>query len=172
MLKKIALLALLVCLIGAVLALAGWSTQAAAQDPTPLPPTYTTTRASFFPFERGYMFWLEDVDQIYVLVNDPIVELSGYAQIYPDIWYEGMPETDPSIVPPSGFAQPGRGFGEIWRTYPAVRDALGWGTGGAHGYTALVVRDNGRILISCPDNRVYEIDGGTWHSIDYYYKAP
>jgi hypothetical protein len=51
-----------------------------------------------------------------------------------------------------------------------VRDALGWGRGITHGYTALVVRDNGRIMIACPDNRVYDLAGGIWHSIDYYYK--
>jgi hypothetical protein len=169
MLKKLAFTALLVLLSGLILAFAGWPYQAAAQNPTPIPPTYGTTRAAFFPFERGYMFWLEDVDQIYVLAYGTS-ELDGQFSVYPDLWQEGMPETDPAIVPPPGFFQPDRGFGLVWRTYPAVREALGWGRGTTHGYTALVVRDNGRLMIACPDNRVYDLAGAIWHSIDYYYK--
>lgn len=169
--KKIAPTVLLIVLASVVLALSGWPLHASAQNPTPPPPTYTTTRAAFFPFERGYMFWLEDVDQIYVMAYGSS-ELEGTLSIYQDIWQEGMPETDPSIVPPGGFFQPDRGFGEIWRTQPGVRETLGWGRGITHGYTALVVRDNGRILISCPDNRVYDLNVGRWQAIDYYYKTP
>jgi hypothetical protein len=80
-----------------------------------------------------------------------------------------MPETDPSIQPPTGLMQPDKSFGQAWRTYPGVRDSLGWGTGAAHDYTALVVRQGANITISGPDNRVYELsEDGTWRAVDYY----
>lgn len=130
---------------------------------------FAIIQAAFMPFERGFMFWLQDTNQIIVLSNGES-ELAGTFSVYQDTWREGMPETDPNIQPPDGFVQPDRGFGQAWRTYPGVRDALGWATGGGHGYTALVVRDQGDIIIGGPDNRVYrmaEKDG--WEAVDLYF---
>jgi LysM repeat protein len=148
-----------------------------AQNPTPVPPegqqqvppvTYVAVRASYFPFEHGAMFWLEDVDQVYVLTNGT-TPLDGTFKAFRNTWREGMPETDPSIQPPAGLTQPDKSFGQAWRTYPGVRDSLGWGTGTAHDYTALVVRQGANITISGPDNRVYELsEDGTWRAVDYY----
>ena len=130
--------------------------------------TYVAVRASYFPFERGIMFWLEDVDQVYVLANGA-TPLEGTFKAFRNTWREGMPETDPNIQPPAGLTQPDKSFGQAWRTYPGVRDSLGWGTGTAHDYTALVVRQGANITISGPDDRVYELsEDGTWRAIDYY----
>jgi hypothetical protein len=150
---------------------------AVAQNPSPVPAegqqevppvTYVAVRASYFPCEQGAMFWLEDVDQVYVLVNGT-TPLEGTFKAFRNTWREGMPETDPSIQPPAGLTQPDKSFGQAWRTYPGVRDSLGWGTGTAHDYTALVVRQGANITVSGPDNRVYELsEDGTWRAVDYY----
>lgn len=129
---------------------------------------YSIVQAAFMPFERGFMFWLQDTNQIIVLSNGES-ELAGTFSEYQDTWREGMPESDPSIQSPEGFVQPDRGFGQAWRTYPGVRDSLGWATDNTHGYTALVVRDQGDIIIGGPDNRVYRMtEESGWEAIDFY----
>ena len=130
--------------------------------------TYATLRTAFFPFENGYMFWMEDTKQIYVLVSSEDDPRTGTYSTYIDTWNEGMPETDPSLEPPSGLTQPDRSFGQAWRTYPGVRDSLGWGTGSTIYYTGLVVRDGEKTLVNGPDNRVYELNDGTWSVVDFY----
>jgi LysM repeat protein len=128
--------------------------------------TYTTEKAAFLPFEHGYMFSLNN--QIFVLANGPTPD-SGTMSQYQDTWREGMPETDPSLEPPEGFTQPTRSFGQAWRTYPGVKDSLGWSIGDTVNFTALVVRQEDRVILSAPDNRVYELAGtDTWATIDYY----
>ena len=127
---------------------------------------YATTRAAFMPFEHGIMLWLEDSNQIYVL-NYGADEFGGMYSAYLDTWREGMPESDPNIQPPPGFLQPERGFGQAWRTYPGVRDALGWGTAPTQGYTALVVHDDGTTVVNGPDFRIYKLmEGGAWEAVD------
>lgn len=133
---------------------------------------YMVMRTAFFPFERGYMFWLEDTNLIYVLAGGEGADAARTVSTYQDTWMEGMPETDPDILPPVGFTQPDRRFGQTWRNIPAVREALGWGIGSTVEYTALVVRDGETLVISAPDNRVYEIDGDTWTVTDFYAADP
>ena len=70
----------------------------------------------------GYMFWRSDLRLIYALYNN------GTWQSYVDTWNEGDQEWDPAIVAPSGYYQPKRGFGKVWRDQPGVRDKLSWGT--------------------------------------------
>lgn len=74
------------------------------------------------PFERGSMVWRGDVSQIYALAT------SGQFWQVADSWSEGMPADDPAFSPPPGVIQPVRGFGLVWRSNTAIRDALGWGT--------------------------------------------
>jgi len=73
-------------------------------------------------FERGVMFWRGDTKQIYALANN------GQFWQTPDTWAEGQPADDPAFAPPAGVLQPVRGFGLVWRSNPAIRDALGWAT--------------------------------------------
>jgi hypothetical protein len=154
----------------------GEATQPTAEATQPAPAdasqvTYATIRAAYMPFERGIMFWLEDTNKIYVLAYGSS-ELQGAFSAYQDTWREGMPETDSNIQPPDGFVQPDRGFGQAWRTYPGVRDALGWGTSGSQGYTGLVVHQDNNVIVNGPNNRVYQLGAdGTWQAIDYYYQA-
>ncbi len=74
------------------------------------------------PFERGSMFWRGDTKQIYALAAN------GQFWQVPDSWNEGMPADDPAFAAPSGVLQPVRGFGLVWRSNGALRDALGWAT--------------------------------------------
>lgn len=140
-----------------------------APDQQPAPPVeYAPVQASYMPFEGGFMFWVGDTNQIYVLTGGAD-EFAGTFNVYQDTWREGMPETDPNIQAPEGFVQPARGFGQAWRTYPGVRDSLGWGTSDSQGYTALVVRDGEDMILSAPNNRVYRmLADGTWEAVDLF----
>ena len=114
------------------------------------------------------MFWLSDTNQILVLANGSTPD-SGTMTQYQDTWREGMPETDPSLEPPAGLTQPTRSFGQAWRTYPGVKDSLGWSMGEAINFTALVIHQEDRVILNGPDNRIYELTGNsTWAAIDYY----
>jgi len=74
-------------------------------------------------FERGQMFWREDIAYVSVLYSD------GTWALYQDLWHEGDPEYScPDIAPTSSPPTPCRGFGKIWCTYPEVRNGLGWAT--------------------------------------------
>jgi len=60
----------------------------------------------------------------------------GAWRIFPDTWIEGQAENDPSLSPPEGRVQPGRGFGKLWREDATVREKLGWGLRVEEGLTA------------------------------------
>ena len=141
------------------------------EEPTTPPITYSTVRAEFIPFENGFMFWLEDTYQFYVLTNVDS-PLAGTFRIYGDMWSEGMPENDPALQPPAGQVQPDRNFGHAWRNYN-LQDTLGWGLESVQKYTALVVWDNGTMIISSPDSRVYQLVAqdspttGSWSAMDF-----
>ena len=83
------------------------------------------------PFEHGFMLWLEPSQSIYVFFDD---DGEHSFQLYADNFKEGDLEFDLSLEPPVGFHQPIRGFGLIWRTYPEVRDKLGWATASESGF--------------------------------------
>lgn len=77
-------------------------------------------------FEGGQMIWFGPEDRIYVLYDDG---QSPQVDVVSDPWAEGMPESDPDIVPPAGLYQPVRGFGAVWRGEGGtwgVRERLGW----------------------------------------------
>jgi hypothetical protein len=71
-------------------------------------------------FERGNMFWRSDTRQIYALAAN------GQFWQMTDTWNESMPADDPASQPPDGLLQPVRGFGLVWRSDQAIRDAIGW----------------------------------------------
>ncbi len=92
------------------------------------PPVHSAAAQQIF--ERGRMIWLESQDKVYVLFGDGLPNPSGAPPdeflAFDDTWQPGEPESDPTIVPPSGLYQPLRGFGKVWRNWPEVRDGLGW----------------------------------------------
>jgi hypothetical protein len=112
-------------------------TNTPAPTATPdLRPTATTGQIAVAEevFERGRMFYIQPLDQIWVMVVSG--EGEGDWSIYPDTFEEGDAEVDPSLVPPEGMYQPERGFGKLWRENPDVREALGWGVTPEFGYNS------------------------------------
>jgi hypothetical protein len=108
-------------------------------------------------FQNGYMFWREDTRRIYVLYDDHTW------QLFTDTWEEGDPEYDPNIVPPSGFYQPKRGFGKVWREQPGVRDKLGWATGEERGFWASIEPfEEGLMIWSDVEGIFVLYNDGTW----------
>lgn len=72
-------------------------------------------------FETGTMFWWGPTQRIYVLAG----KRAGAFGVYPNTWREG--EELSKLNPPAGLYGPVRGFGKVYRNYPAVQDELGWG---------------------------------------------
>lgn len=103
----------------------------ATADPLPTP-VVSQIQVAEQVFEKGRMFWLQPVDQIWVMVVTR--EGGGDWSVYQDTFEEGQPESDPSLTPEAGFQQPERGFGKLWRENPNVREALGWAITPEFGY--------------------------------------
>jgi serine/threonine-protein kinase len=91
-----------------------------------------TVTAAWQPFEQGRLLWRKDLNLIYVLKPDHTWLSTG------DRWREGDPDSDPAIVPPNGLYQPVRGFGQVWRELPGVRESLGWATAEEDGFEAVM----------------------------------
>ncbi len=109
--------------------------------PTPLPEGFPPiTEADVLVaeqvFEGGRMFWVQPVNQIWVMVVQD--EGAGQWLVYEDTFDETQDaEVDPSLTPPEeGLIQPVRGFGKLWRENPDVQEALGWGVTPEFGYTS------------------------------------
>jgi hypothetical protein len=107
--------------------------------PTALPPNFPTpviaeVQVAEQLFEHGRMFWIEPIQQIWVLRITG--EGRGTWEVYEDTYIEGEPETDPNLVPPDGLYQPERGFGKLWRESDTLRQELGWGVTPEFGYVS------------------------------------
>ena len=74
-------------------------------------------------FERGWAFWVEETDTIYVVYSD---NQSPAWEAFEDTWTPSEPPDDPTITAPNNMFQPLRGIGKVWRTQSGVRDRLGW----------------------------------------------
>lgn len=130
----------------------------------------SSSTAAFQPFEGGRMIWVGSEQAIYVLYGDG--QYPGWER-YPDTYREGMPERDVSIVGPLGlWQQPRRGFGLVWRTYPQVRQRLGWALEEWEtGYTANIqqagIDSGGAVYISGVNGQILLLpgDGGRWTQI-------
>ncbi len=88
--------------------------------------------AAYQYFQNGIMIWRGDTQTVYSIYDD------GTWQSWPDTFTEGEAESDSAIVAPSGYFQPERGFGKVWRSQPTVRERLGWANGKEAGASALV----------------------------------
>jgi hypothetical protein len=85
-------------------------------------------------FERGRLFWVRPVQQIWVMYDDGTGR--GAWTQYPDLFQDGEAESDPNIIPPPERYQPTRGFGKLWRGNPDIRNALGYGITPEFGYVS------------------------------------
>ena len=108
-------------------------------------------------FIGGYMFWRSDTDHIYAVYND------GTWQDFVDTWNEGDPISDPAIVPPPGYYQPLRGFGEVWRDNATVMSKLSWATTEERGYYASVEAFAGGTMLWSNVLGIFVLyNDGTW----------
>ncbi|HOG46165.1 MAG TPA: protein kinase [Anaerolineae bacterium] len=106
-------------------------------------------------FEHGLMFWSQDNETIYALVQTASGTIWDQAA---DTWAEGQPDSDPALVPPAGRVQPVRGFGKFWRErLGGPGSKIGWATQPEQGF------DGGRqsfangLLIAGPGGEVYAL---------------
>ena len=126
-------------------------------------------------FERGLMIWMEQTGQIFVFYDDG-GRYGGFIyrayEAVPDAWSPGMPEDDPSIVPPEGLYQPVRGFGVAWREPEGVyyhrRERLGWAVEPEFPITTAYQCNSAPRYATCylqgPDGViVLEPEGTGWH---------
>lgn len=133
-------------------------------------------------FENGRMFYLQPIDEVWVMINTTPDGDQGTWTIYEDTWEEGMPEFDPNIQPPDGFVQPIRGFGKLWRENQAIREALGWALdtefghwtnyeyifGGEVNSAGEYVPGPGQHMLGSREGQTYvfeEVDG-TWREVE------
>jgi hypothetical protein len=163
----VAALAALVAPSFARLPLAPYSQDATPTlDPFPRPNSFDIVVAEQV-FEGGRMFYLQPVDRIWVLVNDPDSRDSGVWLVYENEWIEGMPETDPSITTPDGYIQPKRGFGVLWREDEDLRSQLGFALDPEVGFESHYTFTEGAISVV---DGVVTVDAGV-HTLTSYYGA-
>lgn len=123
-----------------------------------------TSTASYLQLQNGFMFWVGQLDAIYVLYADGI---QPRWQVFQDDFADGMPESDPTYdtAPPATW-QPRRGFGKIWREQAGVRDRIGWAVmENEAGFTVqLQTGQDGSVLLTDPRGLVFRLaaNGGEW----------
>jgi hypothetical protein len=143
--------------------------------------TYSQIQVAEQPFEHGRMFWLEPINEIWVMVENEDDRRSGVWMNFKDTFKEGDIEFDPKIVPPEGLLQPVRGFGKLWRENPEVREALGWARQTEIGHVSNYQYQPGgeivngeyvkgpgyHLLTSGYNNRTYRFNeiNGTWQTL-------
>lgn len=129
-------------------------------EPVPegCPGTTSFTPAIEQVFERGRMIWMQASGNIWVLYAD---DSQPAWQLRFDTWTAGEPESDPSIVSPSGFLQPVRGFGEVWRNEAGVRERLGWAIRGEQSFDGAFQSDSvskyNNLYLRTSDGRVVKL---------------
>ena len=107
-------------------------------------------------FQGGLMLWSGGEDRIYVLYGDG---QSPKWAAFTDDWDPGEPESDPTLEPPPGLYQPVRGFGQVWRDQPGVRDRLGWALAEEAAYQTAVQRTS---YAKYNETYIRAADGGVW----------
>ncbi len=131
----------------------------------PLPtPSKVKTQAAIQHFEHGLMFWLQDHNEIWVLIDSP-TKNQFYWRVLPNLWTEGQPESDPNLQPPTNRFQPRRGFGVAWRlgggSSGPQRADLGWAIDEELGFdTTLIYYPQGFYSPDCtwmPKSGIYEL---------------
>ena len=131
---------------------------------TPTPdPFPTQVKAKIYVaeqrFERGWMFWLQPIRQIWALTRDSAGK--PIWSVYDDTFVEGEAEYDPQLVAPDDRHQPIRGFGKLWRENLEVRQAIGWALELERGHTSRYVYKQGGVI---DENNEY-LPGPGYHQV-------
>ena len=114
-------------------------------------------------FEHGWMFWIQPLDQIWVLAEEDGLQTWT---VYDDTYSDGQPSTDENIVPPEGLLQPERGFGKLWREDGAIQELLGWAITPEVGYkTRYEYHAGGTVSAASADEPSAYIEGPGHHII-------
>jgi len=108
--------------------------------PLGIAPTQTGSAAQLF--ERGMMVYIGgNPGMIYSLSND------GTFRRFNDTFAAGVDPDSGGETPPTGYLEPVRGFGKVWRTNLDVRAALGWAIISEQGDTAtMLMFERGRAI--------------------------
>ena len=153
-----------------------------------VPPTYlficpidgvVYSAAAEQQFEHGRMIWLAQPQHTLFSPQATIIvvyDISEYPQQswqeYPDLWIPENPVDDPTLIPPTGFYQPTRGFGEVWRLYPEVRERLGWAIAPEVGYSAgqqsVPYTAEEAVFLGVSDGRVLWLGRSTFDQSPYW----
>jgi hypothetical protein len=128
----------------------------------PCPNPVVQVSAAGQDFEGGRMLWYASLpgnpaDQrgtIFVIYND------GSWITYPDTWATGQPESDPSIVPPSGRYQPIAASAK--RDNADVRQKLGWAYEPEQAFTGRFQEPTGYAGIWNGRDSYFYVDHGKW----------
>jgi len=127
-----------------------------------------TVPAAFQTFERGYMIWLSDTDDIWVLYDN------GTVNLFPFATYDPLPDNPVADDVPEGRVKPVRGFGRVWGNYSFVRNQLGWGVQDEFYYEPVRDLTDTDLFVTFPDGRTAFINGAntTWEFISVLAPQP
>lgn len=108
-------------------------------------PSITQIQVAEQVFEHGRMFWIQPLQQIWVMINNS--QDGGSWIIYADIFQDNEAETTTSIVVPEGMFYPERGFGALWLSTPDIQESLGFGVTPECGYVSTYEYHPGGIYV-------------------------
>jgi hypothetical protein len=113
-------------------------------------PGPVTSQAAYQPFERGFMLWRADTDDVQVYSS------GGQVLFFGEDGYAGWP--DPAYTP-----APINAFGKVWNAVEQVRGLLGNPTAPEQAYT-MTIRNfpDGASSFMLPDGRTATTSFGTW----------
>ena len=99
------------------------------------------------PFENGYMFWSQILDEFFVVVGDSKGEWYHFNKEEVDSFIASG-DADCKAEPPNGLVQPVSGFGAIWCSQDELRNEIGFGTKPEFGVGENLIQEfeNGIIL--------------------------
>ena len=118
-----------------------------------------TPRATYQPYEHGFMVWREDTSAVLVFWGDAN---GGQWTSVPATQYSGFRD-NPIFDIPAQYVRPIMGFGRVWGNLQYVRDVLGYATGREVGYVTRITPTNGAPeSILLPDGRVVQLSGNAW----------
>ncbi|HEX2619618.1 MAG TPA: hypothetical protein VHL11_05705 [Phototrophicaceae bacterium] len=110
--------------------------------PAGSPPVNEVLAAAVQTFQYGFMVWTNDAPPyIYVFYQNQTYHR------YLDTFVDGVDPVSGNETPPPGLIEPVRGFGKVWRSYPDVRNSLGWATAAEVGGNATSLDFNYGMLM-------------------------
>jgi hypothetical protein len=135
--------------------------------PLGAPPAVGAYSSASQLYERGEMFWLAGPPAEIIVFYS-----SGRYQRFDDTFVSGVDPESGAETPPAGLTEPVRGFGKVWRSYPDVRNGLGWAvTGENAGQATVQLFERGRMIYLSQRGLVFILAAdpggaaGLWRSV-------